>query len=242
MTDDQSDRATQGMVMADVAASLSEPGNLADTLARISNTARDTVPGADFASITVRHKDGRLETLTTTDPVILQADAIQYELRQGPCYDAVTNSEMVYCADLGADTQWPDYSPRAHQLGLCSQVAVRLSDSHGTYTGLNLYSTEPDAFGADPMDVARLFSSHARVALGFARELDTLKGAVGTRQVIGEAMGIVMERYALTEERAFEFLIRMSQTSNVKLRDVAKGIVTASSTSASRDGVLDEVS
>lgn len=219
-------------VMADVAASLSEPGDLVDTLTRISSTARDTVPGADYASITVRHADGRLETLATTDALVIQADAIQYELREGPCYDAVTETEASYCADLGTDTQWPTYGPRARLLGLRSQLAIRLSATKGAYTGLNLYATEPDAFSEEPMDVARLFSSHAQVALGFARELESLKGAVGTRQVIGEAMGIVMERYGLTQERSFEFLIRMSQTSNIKLREVARGIVESSSSAA----------
>lgn len=221
-------------MMAEVAASLSEPGDLGDTLQRIARTARDTVPGADFASITVRQRDGRLDTVVTTDPIVMQADCIQYELREGPCYDAVTDTETSYCPDLGADSRWPGYAPRAARLGLSSQLAIRLSARDGTYTGLNLYSSLADAFGDDPSGVVRLFASHASVALGFARELDTLKEAVGSRQIIGEAIGIVIERYGLMEERAFEFLIRLSQTSNVKLREVAAEIV-ANSTRALRD-------
>jgi hypothetical protein len=215
-------------VMTDVAASLSEPGDIADTLERISHAARDTVPGADYASITVRRPDGHLDTLATTDPIAVRLDKIQYELHEGPCYDAVTDADISYCPDLHADARWPAYSPHANSLGLASQMAVRLSVAKGAYTGLNLYSKSRDAFGNGAMSIAALFSSHARVALGFAYELDSLKGAVGTRQVIGQAVGILMERYKLTEERAFEFLIRTSQTSNVKLRAVAGEIVAAS--------------
>lgn len=221
-------------VMAEVAATLSEPGDLADTLHRIAHSARDTVPGAEYASITVRRPDARLDTIATTDALAVELDAIQYELREGPCYDAVTDTDMSYCPDLAADRRWPSYSPRANSLGLGAQLAVRLSSAEGTYTGLNLYSKAVGAFGPEPSQVAQLFSSHARVALGFARELDSLRGAVGTRQVIGEAMGILMERYKLTEDRAFEFLIRTSQTSNVKLRTVAAEIVATSSTSPSK--------
>ncbi len=212
-------------VMAEVAASLSEPGDVEQTLSRITSTARDTVPGAEYVSISVRHSDGRLETLAPTDPLVRQTDSIQYELREGPCYDAVTDAEVSYCPDLAHDARWPRYGPQAHRLGVSSQMALPLAARDGSYTGLNLYSRSHGAFDDDPPGVAQLFASHAKVALGYARELDTLKGAVGTRQVIGEAIGIVIERYELTEERAFEFLIRLSQTSNVKLRDVAAEIV-----------------
>lgn len=212
-------------VMSQVAASLSEPGDLGETLQRITRTARETVPGAEHASISVRHSDGRLLTMAPTDPLTTEADGAQYELREGPCYDAVTDADVSYSPDLGADDRWPRYGPRARRLGFRSQLAIRLGSRDGSYTGLNLYASVPRAFDDDPSGVARLFASHAKVALGFARELDTLKGAVGTRQVIGEAIGIVIERYGLTEERAFEFLIRLSQTSNVRLRDVAVEIV-----------------
>ncbi len=214
-------------VMADVAASLSEAGDLEQTLDRITRTARDTVPGADYASISVRHSDGRLETLAATDPLVVEADALQYELREGPCYDAVTDEDSTYCPDLSNDSRWPRYGPKARDLGLASQLAFRLAGRKGTYTGLNLYSGSLAAFN-EPSGIAGLFSSHAKVALGYAEELDTLKAAVATRQMIGEAIGIVMERFTLTEERAFEFLIRLSQTSNVKLRNVATEIVRLS--------------
>ncbi len=207
-----------------VAGSLSEPADLQETLSRITRSARDNVPGADYASISIRQPDDHLETIAPTSPLIYDADQLQYELHEGPCYDAVTDEAVAYSPDLAHDTRWPSFGPRAAALGMGSQMAIRLTHKGDSYTGLNLYSRELAAFD-DPDGVAQLFSGHARVALGYASELDMLRSALATRQIIGEAIGISMERYRLTEERAFEFLIRVSQTSNVKLRDVAADIV-----------------
>ncbi len=207
-----------------VAASLSEAGDISETLSRITLAARDNVPGAHHVSISVRHADGRLETVAPTDQLASQLDELQYDLREGPCYDAVTDEEITYCADLANDSRWSEYGPRASALGVCSQLAIRLTERKESYTGLNLYSRDVHGFDDAP-PVALLFSSHAKVALGYAQELGNLNAAVTNRQVIGQAVGIIIERYGLNEERAFEFLIRVSQTSNTKLRDVAADIV-----------------
>ncbi|MGI8433565.1 MAG: ANTAR domain-containing protein [Nocardioidaceae bacterium] len=208
-----------------VAASLSEAGDLSETLIRITHAARDNVPGADQASVSVRHADGHVETVAPTDQVAERADQIQYELREGPCYDVLIDDEVItYSADLANESRWSKYGPRANALGLGSQMAIRLTEHNESYTGLNLYSRDVHAFDDTPT-VALLFSSHAKVALGYAQELESLNAAVMNRQVIGQAVGIVVERYGLNEERAFEFLVRVSQTSNTKLRDVAADIV-----------------
>jgi ANTAR domain/GAF domain len=207
--------------MADV---LARPGKPSESLDRIVQAASDTVPGADYASITIRRADGRLETVAATAGVVVRADELQYALREGPCYDAVTGDATTYAKDLSNSTRWPRFGPKAAELGLLSQMAVRLAEGQGTATGLNLYSRSLQAF-EDDVDLAELFASHARVALGFAVQLETLQGAIGTRETIGKAIGIVMERYGLSSDRAFEFLIRMSQNSNVKVRDLAASIV-----------------
>lgn len=104
-----------------------------------------------------------------------------------------------------------------------SQRAVRIAANDNATTGLNLYSRTLNAFDDDGL--AELFASHAKVALGYATKLHTLSGALKTRELIGKAIGIVMERYELPDERAFEFLIRMSQNSNIKLRNIAQALV-----------------
>jgi len=220
--------AFQSAVQA-IVTSMAEPVDQPEALGRITRAAIETVPGADHASITSLHPSGRLETLTCTSSLILQLDEMQYELREGPCYDAVTNGPVTYSPDLANDTFWPNYGPRAAAAGLSSQMAIRLSDTREAVTGLNLYSQRRQAF-ADGSDVAQLFASHAAVALGYAQQVVNLSHAVETRTSIGTAIGITMERYGLTSERALEFLIRLSQTSNVKLRDLAAQMVQDSNT------------
>jgi hypothetical protein len=211
--------------MASMAQALSGRVDVDSSLDRIVRAAAETVPGADEASITVRHADGHLETTAATSDLVVLADELQYELREGPCYDAVTGNDHVsYSRDLARDTQWPNFGPRVAQLGLLSQMALRLVTVGHSATGLNLYSQTRRAF-EDHDGLPQLFASHAKVALGYATQLQSLRGALGTRATIGKAIGIIMERYALTDERAFDFLIRMSQTTNTKLRDVAQEIV-----------------
>ncbi len=94
--------------------------------------------------------------------------------------------------------------------------------------GLNLYSTEHDEVEPASADTAQLFATHAAIILGHAQQEDQLNQALASRKVIGQAIGIVMERYRVDADRAFQFLLRASSSSNIKLRDVAQEIVTTS--------------
>lgn len=217
---------TPDTVLASAArlADMLKPGDLDATLSQITAAAVELIPDASMASITVRHGD-RLETVDTTDRDVLALDAAQYALRQGPCYDAATDTAHVTAPDLATDPRFPDYGPRAVEAGINAQAAFRLFERSGGIQGaLNLYSTKPGAF-ADLEDTAVLFRSQAAVAIAYAHEVSNLNEALETRTTIGQAMGIVMERYHLNDERAFAFLTRLSQHRNVKLRRVAEEIV-----------------
>ncbi|CUR58831.1 hypothetical protein NOCA1160080 [metagenome] len=109
-----------------------------------------------------------------------------------------------------------------------SQVAVRLFSKKRHIAGLNLYSTERDDVDASTAETARLFATHAAIILGHAQEEDQLNHALLNRKLIGQAVGILMERYRIDADRAFQFLVRASSTSNIKLRDVAEELVTSS--------------
>ena len=210
-------------LMHDVATILGEPVDLSETLARVTRTARDLVPGVDYASISVRRPDGTLETLVPTDLVTVQADLVQHELEEGPCYDAVTDKTLTYALDLANEPRWPTYGPKAAALGVSSQLAVRLYDQAGTRAGLNLYAITAGALDGS-LESAEALGCLAQVALIHARDRETLAEALHTRETIGKAVGIVMERYDVSGERAFSYLVRRSQTSNVKLRDIAAEI------------------
>jgi GAF domain-containing protein len=205
-----------------VAESLSTPRGLDETLLAVTRSACDNLPGVDYASISILHPDGSLLTVASTDVRVDEADHWQYELREGPCYAAVTTDDVLISEDVADDARWPDYRLRIQHLGLRAQAAFPLFRHQGTHGALNLYSASTAAF-SDPDHLIRLFRRQAAIALGHASEVDGLKEALIGRKVIGQAMGIVMERYHL--DRAFEYLIRVSQTSNTKLRDVANHLV-----------------
>lgn len=200
------------------------PGDLDRTLAQITAAAVEVLPNVQYSSITVRHADGRLVTSAPTDDVLLRVDAVQYELQEGPCYEAVAETPHVISSNLGADERFPRYGPMAVEHGIRSQVGVRLFDTSRSQGALNLYSNRVGAFD-DLETLSSLFAHQAGVAIAYARHVENLEEAVRTRTTIGQAVGIVMERYQLDDERAFAFLARLSQQRNVKLRQVADEII-----------------
>jgi hypothetical protein len=202
------------------------PGDLDSTLAQITAAAVEILPDVQLSSITIRHADGRLDTVAPTDDLLRRIDGVQYDLQEGPCYEAATEQAYVISSDLRADERYPRYGEAAAADGVRAQVGVRLFDSPRSHGALNLYSRTVGAF-RDVSSLSELFASQAGQAIGYAEEVSNLAEAVRTRTLIGQAVGIVMERYQLNDERAFAFLQRMSSHQNLKLRVIAQGIVDA---------------
>jgi GAF domain-containing protein len=178
----------------------------------------------DFASITIYGKELTLRTIGATDPMADLLDALQYELREGPCYAAVTEERFVLVNDLAADGRFPRYAPRAAELGLGSQSAFQLVHN-GDRAGLNLYAHAQGAFDQSTIQFAELFGTQAATLLRYAEQLEHLSEALHTRTDIGTAVGIVMERYSISREQAFAFLIRNSNDRNIKIRTLAIDVV-----------------
>lgn len=200
------------------------PGDLDHTLGRITAAAVEVLPEVDYASITVLHADGRLETVAPTDDLLWGVDAAQYELREGPCYAAAADSVHVVSPHLDGDPRFPRYAATAVAAGIQAQAGIRLFDAPKSRGALNLYARQAGVFD-DLGALGELFKHQAAMAIGYAQEIQNLQEAVRTRGLIGNAVGIVMERYKLTDHRAFAFLTRLSQDGNVKLRVVAEQIV-----------------
>lgn len=203
------------------------PGDLEQTLRRTTEAAVEVLPEVHYASITVRHPDGTLDTVAPTSDVLLGIDAAQYELREGPCYDAAVDVAHRTSPDLANDERYPRYAPVAVAAGIRAQAGIRLFETPQDAQGaLNLYSQSVGAFR--DVQLAELFRHQAATAIRYASEVDDLREAMLTRQVIGQAVGIIMERYELPDARAFAFLTRLSNERNVKLRLIAQELVAAS--------------
>jgi ANTAR domain/GAF domain len=213
-------------VMAQVAESLRFPAETQDALEAITRGAVEAVPGIEHASISITAADGQIQTLAPTDILAVHADELQYELGEGPCLSAVLDDPVVQVDDIRNDLRWPAYGPRvAKQLGIGSQLAFQFRAEPHARGGLNLYSGRPYAITAETRQIGALFANLAAVAMGWTRQTRSLTDALETRTMIGQAIGVLMERYRLDTDRAFAFMVRTSQSGNIKLRDVAAGIV-----------------
>jgi hypothetical protein len=219
------DRVTASI--AEAARRITQPdASLDATLEAIAMAARDSVPGFDLAGISTVDPRGRAVTRAVTDPLVLRFDELQYRLDEGPCLDALGSPHVVSVPRIRHEQRWPRYVPEVVRWGLRSQMAVKLAlDDEGTLGGINLYSTISEDIPTEAESIAELFALHAASALGTAVKIEQLNEAMHTRKVIGQALGILMERYAMDEDRAFSFLVRASQTGNVKIRDIAQELV-----------------
>jgi GAF domain-containing protein len=131
----------------------------------------------------------------------------------------------VLVRDTAGDPRWPDWSSKVLSLGVRSVLDVPLTTADGAVGVLGLYSVSPDAFGTDDEAIAHILARHASVAVATARKEATLAQAVDARKLVGQAMGILMERYGVDGDRAFAILRRYSQDTNTKLRDVAQQLI-----------------
>lgn len=225
---DQSAELTATLSAA--ARTLFAPGSVADTLQRVVDLAVETIDGADFAGIFVLDGD-TVTTSVHSAPIVVEVDALQHECGEGPCLDAVAERGTCYAEDLAGDARWPRFGPRAVSAGIRSVLAFALP-THGTGGALNLYARYPRAFGVVDRANGHIFATLSDVALTAAeahesevRRTENLERALVTRESIGQALGILMERERITADQAFDVLRRASQRLNVKLRDVAEGLV-----------------
>ena len=209
--------------VASLARRAREEQDLDDILETITHTAVEVIDGVDYCSVSFRRGQGPVETVAPTHPIAVAADELQYELEEGPCYDAVQTEPIVLSKHLEEDERWPRYSSKAAELGIASHMSTVLLITRDSRAALNLYSSRADGF--DDLDDAEQFAFHAGLILEDTEQLRHLDTAQGSRTVIGQATGIVMERFSMDRDAAFGHLVRVSQTTNVKLRRVAKRIV-----------------
>ncbi|WP_432476147.1 GAF and ANTAR domain-containing protein [Nocardioides sp. GXQ0305] len=221
--------------ITEVARLLHTPMDADETLAAIAHAARHTVPGFDHVGVSITHRDGTIETRAGTDQLVWDLDALQYGLKEGPCYESIVEQGVLLVENAHHAQRWPRYIPQAAERGLRAQLAVGLYEDGDSLGGLNLYSTGSATIDDDAVPLAELFATHAALALGRFRAERELNDAIASRQVIGQATGILMERYQLDAHRAFGFLVRTSQTGNVKLRDVAAELVSSTDTRYTMD-------
>lgn len=216
--------------LAYVASVLLGPGGGATAVDTIVALALSTIDNCDEAGLC---GDSGLTLHASPSATIRQLEALQSQTGQGPCTEALAGQEAIYVPDLlDDDRRWPAFSPEAASLGMRSALAYRLSVQGRTLGALQLYAELPAAFSASDRAQGLLFAIYAGLALAQAQaqeaeeaKLDDLQIALVSREIIGQAQGILMQREKITAEQAFQLLRRSSQHLNRKLRTVAQDVV-----------------
>ena len=205
----------------ELSTSASEPQQLELAVA----TVVALVEGCDHAGVTMVTRHG-LETMAATSELVTNGDQLQYELGEGPCLDTVKTHTTVISSEIASDPRWPRWGPVvAQRYGFGSLLSLLLYTGQDSYGALNLYSGRPNAYSRDDILVAHSLAAHLAVAVAAAREIDHRGIAMVSRLVIGQAEGILMERYKITAEQAFDRLRNLSVDFNRKLSLVAEEIV-----------------
>jgi GAF domain-containing protein len=208
-----------------------------DSLEKTLNTVVDlavaTLPGCDSAGVTLR-LHGKDTTAAASDDYTLEIDKIQYDADEGPCVSAVEESQIHQIESITEETRWPGFCSRAADKGVKSVLSIPLHPN-GIAGGLNLYAKTEGAYDEAAIGVGEIFAKQATIALRNAQTYtaarnvaDQLKEALKSRDMIGQAKGILMEREGVSDEQAFEMLKIISQNSNVKLRDIAHRLIEES--------------
>jgi hypothetical protein len=189
-----------------------------------------TIEGCDFAGLFMV-EDGTVKTPVYSDLIVVEVDALQHLTGEGPCLDAIDHRLVFYAEDLYGELRWPHFAPQAMVAGIRSMLALPLADN-AHLGAVNLYARYPAAFGAVDRAKAAILASLSGQALSSAhfhedeeRRAVNFDVALSSREIIGQAEGILMERERITSDQAFDILRRASQHLNIKLREVAQNLV-----------------
>jgi GAF domain-containing protein len=197
---------------------------LEPTLSAIASTAVTMLSPARYAALTVLSRGELIPRASTGEPPLL-LDRLQQRLGDGPCINAAKHQSVFRIEDTRTDQRWPEFSAEAARLQVRSMLCVPLWIDERGLGALSLYADDPGAFNDLHERVAVLLATFAALALAEAQRADQMHDALGNRDVIGQAKGILMERHRVTADAAFGVLSRVSQAENRKLAEIARRFV-----------------
>jgi transcriptional regulator with GAF, ATPase, and Fis domain len=212
-------------VMAELTEKFSGPTELDATFQSVTSACVDLIPGVDFADVLLIAGAEQFQSIAATEQLATQVDDLQQQFREGPCLDAALGDGMVRSNDLGNEARWPRFARAAVQAGVASMLSFHLY-THKTQLGaLNMFGRKPDGFGAEAETLGAMLATHAAIAVMAANKEHQFRSALASRDIIGQAKGMVMERFNVDAVRAFELLTKLSQDTNTRVADIAADIV-----------------
>jgi GAF domain-containing protein len=197
-------------------------------LLELNSMSVASVPGARFAGTTLLSTGGNVTTLAATHPVAGLIDEIQYTTSEGPCLSAAWNQHTILIDDMTTEDRWPRFCARTlNRTPIRSILSFRLFDDGNTLGALNFYAESAGVFDEDSVELGLIFAAHTAVAWNAMSRERQFRSALASRDVIGQAKGMLMERFDIAAPAAFELLRRLSQESNTKLSDIADSVVAS---------------
>jgi GAF domain-containing protein len=204
---------------------------LSQTLTRVAELAKQTIPGAAEVSVTLLHGT-EVATVAFTGPLASQLDERQYEAGFGPCVDAALSGTTIAITDTADDPAYPDFARIAHRHGIARTLSIGLPVQRRTIGALNIYGINDETFDDTTAELATTFASYAAVALAnadlyasTASLAANLQRALESRAVIDQAKGILIRDHRISPDAAFDLLVQLSNSSNRPLREIAQEIV-----------------
>ena len=213
--------------LGDIARELQQKEDPESMLAGIVHAALELVPHAAEASVSLVTGHRTIDSRAASSDLPRRVDALQSETGQGPCLEASYEKRVVSVADLSTDKRWPDFSRQAFELGARSMLSFQLFVDGDHLGALNLFGNDVGVFDAESERIGALVAAHAAVAVAGSQQVSQLTLALDTRDLIGQAKGILMERYKITAQQAFLLLSRASSELNIKLREVAEQLTVS---------------
>jgi GAF domain-containing protein len=211
--------------MAELARRVAAPSTVDEVLANVTTAAIEIIPGVDTAGVLLITKGGAFETHAGTTELVHELDMLQEQFSEGPCVQAAIDELIVRTDDFREERRWPQYAPAALKKGVRSGLSFKLYTSKNTAGALNLFAFEPNVFDSQSEAIGSVLAAHAAAAILASRHGEQLQSALTSRDVIGQAKGIIMERFKVDAVQAFEMLRNLSQTSNTKLTEIAQNVI-----------------
>lgn len=195
-------------------------------LSELTEGAVTSVPGAQYAGITIASRNGTVRTASATDSYPALLDKIQQRHDEGPCLSAAWEQHMIRIDDITREDRWPAFCrDAAQETPIRSIMSFQLFADHRTMGALTFYAEEPEVFDDEAVELGLICATHTALAWHLVRRDEQFRSALASRDVIGQAKGVLMERFKIDAVQGFELLKRLSQNSNTPVAMVARQLV-----------------
>jgi transcriptional regulator with GAF, ATPase, and Fis domain len=227
--DDGLDPGNAPARIADIARRIyARRGDNSEVIAELVEHAVAELPGTDYANVTVASNEFDIHTPSATNEWALRIDDIQRRHREGPCLAAAWPQQVVHVDDLQHEQRWPKFRAAAlESTPVRSIMSFQLFLTDKSMGALNVFAEHPHAFDERTRQLGLLFAAHSALVWDATRREAQFQEALASRDIIGQAKGMIMERYSMDANQAFEMLRQLSHDTNVPLAEVASKIVDA---------------